>query len=116
MTSPRRSVRAFWFATIVLQMAMPSAAALVDAKPSALSDGPQRPWHFESHSTAACGHEHSLDCPYCQFLSSLTPPPPHREPAFPTAEIVFAARPLELGRIVARPALPHQPRAPPFTS
>ncbi|HEY6209277.1 MAG TPA: hypothetical protein VIW28_09465 [Gemmatimonadales bacterium] len=62
-----RSLRACFPALAALQLTMPAAAALADARLDEFVAGPA---HIESHSTAACARIHPADCVFHRFLSA----------------------------------------------
>jgi hypothetical protein len=115
-TMPRRTpaVRACWLIAAALQLALPGAAALADARLDA-ADAHAAP-HFESHTTKSCARIHAPDCALCHFLTA------------PAVTARAAALRLNIARDRSlrpadRAALPHplarphpQPRAPPALS
>jgi len=51
---------------LALQLCLPGAAAVADAR----FDGVLRPLHFESHTTQACAPLHPPDCALCRFITT----------------------------------------------
>jgi len=66
----RRSpaVRASWLLATALQLLLPGAAALADARLDAA--GTHATAHIESHSSKTCARIHAPDCALCHFLSA----------------------------------------------
>jgi len=64
--------RAVALAGIALQLALPAAATVADARLEAESARAHA--HVESHATAACPRLHPDNCPVCQYLSTIADP------------------------------------------
>lgn len=66
-----RASRMIALLTLALQVTMPGAAAVADARLEAASE--RATPHFESHATTACVVLHADNCALCQFLSTAQP-------------------------------------------
>jgi hypothetical protein len=71
MTRLTRTSRMIAVLTLALQITMPGAAAVADARLEAASE--RATPHFESHPTAACVVLHADNCALCRFLSTAQP-------------------------------------------
>lgn len=112
----RRSpaVRAAWLLGVILQLALPGAAAWADARLDAA--GTHATAHFESHTTKSCARIHAPDCALCHFLTA----PVLTGRATPLRLEVAARRtprPVDPAGSACPLTRPHpQPRAPPTLS
>ena len=106
--------RVLWLLAAALQLLLPGAAALADARLDAA--GTHATAHIESHSSKSCARIHAPDCALCHFLSA---------PAVTARTValrlnVADKRPLLGTGPTTQPrplARPHpQPRAPPVLS
>jgi hypothetical protein len=61
-------VRACWLLIAALQLLLPGAAAVADARLDAA--GAHATAHVESHTSKSCARIHAPDCALCHFLSA----------------------------------------------
>ena len=112
----RRSgvVRSVWVLATALQLALPGAAALADARLDAA--GEHAVAHIESHSTNSCARIHAPDCALCHFLTApaLTGRTMRLHLDGAAGPVPHPADPAGLPHPLARPH--PQPRAPPALS
>ena len=103
--------RAFWLLGTLVQLVLPGAAALADARLD--SAGAHATAHVESHTSKSCARIHAPDCALCHFLTA---------PAVSGRTVVLrldvatrqAPRPVDPAGTAHPLARPHpQPRAPP---
>jgi len=111
---PSRVARSAWLLAAALQLALPGAAALADARLDAA-------WahataHVESHTTTSCARLHPPDCAVCHFLTApaLTGRPAALRLGVADGAPPRLAGPADLPHPLARPH--PQPRAPPALS
>ncbi|HEX9485694.1 MAG TPA: hypothetical protein VF976_01395 [Gemmatimonadales bacterium] len=106
--------RVLWLLATALQLLLPAAAPLADARLDAA--GTHATAHIESHSRTSCARVHAPDCALCHFLSA---------PAVTARTVALRLnvadnRPLLGTGPTTQPrpfARPHpQPRAPPVLS
>jgi|SRR5690349_3946272 hypothetical protein len=113
---PRRSrvVRAGWLLATALQLALPGAAALADARLDAVETHAVA--HVESHTTKSCARIHPPDCALCHFLTAPALTGRVTLVRLPVAPSLApqAADPAATAHPLARPH--PQPRAPPVLS
>jgi hypothetical protein len=60
--------RVFWLLGTLLQLLLPGAAALADARLDAA--GAHAMAHIESHTAKSCARIHAPDCALCHFLGA----------------------------------------------
>ena len=113
---PQRSlaVRAGWLLAATLQLGLPGAAALADARLDAV--GAHAAAHFESHTTKTCARIHAPDCALCHFLTApaVTSRASTLRLALADARAQHQPNPAKPPHPLAR--LHPQPRAPPALS
>jgi hypothetical protein len=98
--------------TLALQITMPGAAAVADARLEAASE--RATPHFESHATTACAVLHADNCALCQFLSTSQPLATRQVVPLPDAAPQMAPAPERAVRLTrAGPRTPPA-RAPPL--
>lgn len=71
----RGAVRLFAALVAVLQLALPAAVSVADARLDAQSYTTATRSHVEDQSSTSCPRIHPLECALCQFLSSGTGTP-----------------------------------------
>ena len=112
MSTRRPQLRAFWLAFAALQLLLPGAASIADARLEAASIQERPTSHIEEHGGPNCARVHPADCAFCRVLSSSAPAPTAAAAA-PFAVLCIAA-PSDGTAHVAR-HVPHatRSRAPP---
>ena len=68
VTRRLHGVRVLWLLGTLLQLLLPGAAALADARLDAA--GAHATAHIESHTAKSCARIHAPDCALCHFLSA----------------------------------------------
>lgn len=112
----RRSpgVRPFWLAAIALQVSLPGAAALADARIERAAAAEIT--HIESQAAKACVRVHPPDCALCRFLTTTFEGPRPLTLRAETSRRAEPPRPTEsVARAAPQGSHPH-PRAPAFLS
>ena len=66
----RPRFRTFWLISALLQLLLPGAASIADARLEADSIRSRPTAHIEEHSGANCARVHPDDCALCRVLSS----------------------------------------------
>lgn len=111
MSSPRAPLRAFMVLWAIVQIALPTVAAVADSSASAA--GLAAHAHVEDRSHGTCVPVHGSDCVLCQYLHGLAA---QRENSPPLPLLALAsteaARALAAPRAVELRGLP-VPRGPP---
>ncbi len=69
-TARRRVLRLLGLGLAALQLILPGAVSIADARFDAQSLALSAPGHVESQSSTDCPRVHTLECALCQFLSS----------------------------------------------
>ncbi|NUQ21023.1 MAG: hypothetical protein HOQ09_08690, partial [Gemmatimonadaceae bacterium] len=69
MLARRPLLRAFSLVYAVLQLLLPGAVSMADARLEAASIAAHPVAHVESHSTPACARVHPEDCALCRVIS-----------------------------------------------
>jgi len=112
LTRTSRIARLIAILTLALQVTMPGAAAIADARLEAA--GERATPHFESHATAACVVLHADNCALCRFLSTAQPLANRQVMSLPDAAPRVAPGPESTVRLTR--AGPRSPpaRAPPL--
>lgn len=107
-------MRIAWLLAALLQVALPGAAAIADARLDAA--GLHAAAHVESHTSSTCARVHAPDCALCHFLTVSARPTGTAGVRLDIATDL-AARPVDRGELPQLFARPHsQPRAPPTLS
>jgi hypothetical protein len=66
----RPRFRAFWLVSALVQLLLPGAASIADARLEADSIRGRPTSHIEEHGGANCARVHPEDCALCRVLSS----------------------------------------------
>ena len=114
VTRRLHGVRVLWLLGTLLQLLLPGAAALADARLDAA--GAHATAHIESHTAKSCARIHAPDCAVCHFL---TAPALTRRAMLLRLDVTAREAPRPVGPAgTAHPlARPHpDPRAPPTLS
>jgi hypothetical protein len=108
----RPRFRTFWFLSALLQLLLPGAASIADARLEADSIRGRPTSHIEEHSGANCARVHPEDCALCRVLSaSGTPATPNAH--VPGVVLRVAPRSDDIARIPRLVASAVRSRAPP---
>ena len=108
--------RIVWGLLATLQLVVPGALSIADARAEARSLAAEGRSHVEDHSTPRCPPAHGPDCGLCRFLSSTHGTPPSIAQTFSLGDVRATVRPVvTLGGESAARALPES-RAPPTLS
>ena len=70
----RRPARAYWLFYALLQLVLPGAASIADARIEAESVSARPTSHIEEHGGAHCPRVHPEDCALCRVLSATGTP------------------------------------------
>lgn len=107
-----RASRMIALLTLALQVTMPGAAAVADARLEAASE--RATPHFESHATTACVVLHADNCALCQFLSTAQPLADRQVVSLPDAPPRVAPAPESTIRLTRAGTRTPPARAPPL--
>ena len=99
-----------------LQIALPGAISVADARGEAQSLVAATRVHVESQSSTACPRIHALDCALCQFLSSARGEPPAGDPLVAARRDHLGVTHAESDRAASITASLPPSRAPPHLS
>jgi hypothetical protein len=81
----RPALRAYWLFYAILQLVLPGAASIADARIEAESVSARPTSHVEEHGGAHCPRVHPEDCALCRVLSATGTPAPATAASLPTA-------------------------------
>jgi hypothetical protein len=104
--------RTLWLVYAALQLLLPGAASIADARLEAASIASHPTAHVEEHGTPQCARVHPSDCALCRVISATARPTTaaHLAPTSPTRVAPSASAP---SRVAQRDGAATRSRAPP---